>query len=314
MESVSDVVENFLLVGNQVVVLFILMSLGAIGNRKRLLSDESIRGITNVVLYFVTPCVVINAFQRVKEPGLINGLLVTAGIALAVHVISIALAMLIIHDKDKDKETVFRFGAIFANCGFMSLPIQEAVLGDIGVFYGSVYIAVFNVVLWTYGLATMSGDIKSIKPKDLILNPGILGTVIGLVIFLCEIKLPTVVASPISYMALLNTPVPMIVIGYYLGNLKPIHLRTNLKQYLSIALRLVGIPLVTIGLMLLLRPDKTIFIVCTIAGCAPSAAVTAMFATRFSKDAQLGAQMVSVATLFSLITIPTLVSLANYLS
>ena len=303
--------NNFLLVGQQVLVLFFLMLIGVIANKKHLLTREGVSGITNIVLYFVTPCVILNAFQREAKPELINGLIVTGFLALVIHILSILLAYLVIHDKDDGKQRVLRFATVFSNCGFMSLPIQEAVLGDIGVFYGSVFVAVFNVVLWTWGLVTMSGNRSEMSIKKLVLNPGVLGTVFGILIFALQIKLPVVASMPISFLAALNTPVPMIIIGYYIGNLTLNKFTENKKQYVSIALRLVVIPLISIGIMALFKVDPIILTVCTIAASAPTATVTAMFATRFGRDAELGAGMVSVATLLSLITIPILVALAQ---
>ncbi len=114
-------------------------------------------------------------------------------------------------------------------------------------------------------------------------------------------------------MADLNTPLPMIIIGYYLGNLKLHHLVENKKQYLSMLLKLVCIPGLTLLMMWPMHLEKTIIMVCVIASAAPTAANTAMFAALFNRDSQLAAQMVSVGTLFSLITIPSMVALATLL-
>ena len=48
---------------------------------------------------------------------------------------------------------------IFTNCGFMAIPLLDALFGQIGVFYCNAYLTVFNFVVWTYGLFLM-------KPKD----------------------------------------------------------------------------------------------------------------------------------------------------
>lgn len=310
-KEVEILLENFLTVGHQVLVLFILMSIGVAANRFKLIDSSAVNGMTNVVLYFVTPCVIIASFQREANPDLFKGLLFTGGLALLIHLIFIAVTTLVIHDENKGKEKVLRFAAIFSNCGFMSLPIQEALLGDIGVFYGSVYVAVFNVVLWTYGLAMMSGTRDEIKLNKLIFNPGIIGILIGTLVFVFQIDLPAIISSPVEYMASLNTPLPMVIIGYYLGDLKLRDLKSDMKQYPAIGLRLVVLPLLAVAALKLSGVDNTIAIVCTIASCAPAAAVTAMFANRFDRDARLAAQMVSVSTLFSLVTIPLMVALVQ---
>ncbi len=302
---------TFQLVGQQVVVLFLLMLVGAICNKAGFFGESEVKGLSKMVLYFVTPCVIVEAFQREPNGNMIRNLLITMGVAFASYFLGIVLANVCIHDKDKSKELVLRFGAVFGNCGFMSLPIEEALLGEDGVFYGAVFIAAFNLIVWTYGLAVMSGDKKSISLKKLALNPGILGTLAGLLVFLFQISLPAVFQEPISFMADLNTPLPMIIIGYYLGNLKPHHLVENKKQYLSMLLKLICIPGLTLLLMWPMHLDKTVILVCVIASSAPTAANTAMFAALFNRDSQLAAQMVSVGTLFSLITIPSMVALAT---
>lgn len=302
---------TFGLVGTQVMVLFLLMLIGAVCNRTHLINETTVKGMTEIVLYFVTPCVIIKSFQRQMNVELIRNLFITAGVAFASYLIAILLANLLIHDKNDTKEVVLRFGSIFGNCGFMSLPIEQALLGDEGVFYGAVYIAVFNVVVWTYGLAIMSGDKKNITVRKLILNPGIIGVILGIFVFLLQIKLPNIIEQPVEFMAALNTPMPMLIIGYYLGNLKLHHLVENKKQYLSMLLKLVIVPAVTLLLMVPMHLDTIVVMVVAIACSAPTAANTAMFSTKYNRDPQLGAQMVSVSTLFSLLTIPTLVALAS---
>ncbi len=304
---------TFQLVGQQVVVLFLLMLVGAICNKVGFFGESEVKGLSKMVLYFVTPCVIVESFQREPNGTMIRNLLITMGIAFASYILGIVLANLCIHDKDKSKELVLRFGSVFGNCGFMSLPIEEALLGEDGVFYGAVFIAAFNLIVWTYGLAVMSGDKKNISLKKLAVNPGILGTIAGLIVFLFRISLPAVFQEPISFMADLNTPLPMIIIGYYLGNLKLHHLVENKKQYLSMLLKLLVIPGITLLMMWPLHLDKSVIMVCVIASAAPTAANTAMFAALFNRDSQLAAQMVSVGTLFSLITIPSMVALATLL-
>ncbi len=303
--------ESLSVVTQQVVILFMLMSLGIVANKKGWLDAKSVKSITNIVLYFVTPCVIVNSFTREASDELIHGLGITVVVAALTMSLSALLAHLVVKDSDDGKERVFRYAVVFSNCGFMGLPLQQALLGDIGVFYGAGYIAVFNIVVWTYGVWLMSGRKEDVNIKKMLLNPGILGTVAGLLVFAFGIKLPAIIGTPISYMAALNTPLPMIIIGYYLGNLKLENFTSDYKQYFSVFLRLIVIPLFAIVGMHLFGLDKTIMVTCAVAASAPTATNTAMFATLYGRNAELGAQMVSVATLISLITMPLIISLAQ---
>ena len=307
----SFLIDHILIVSSQVVVLFILMGIGGICNKLHWLDAKSVKSITNIVLYFVTPCVIIHSFSSEPDPSLIPGLGITALVALLTFLVTIVFVHFCVKDADPDRERIYRYAVVFGNCGFMALPLEYAVLGDVGVLYGAAYIAVFNLVAWTYGVWLMSGDKGKINVKTMLLNPGILSTAIGLIILFTHIKLPHLIASPIEYMAAINTPLPMIVIGYYLGDLSLRTLVSDRKQYLIAFYKLILVPAFAMAMMYFAHISPTVATVGTIAAAAPTAANTAMFATLYNKDAGLGARLMSVSTLISLVTLPLLVALTQ---
>lgn len=306
--------ENFLMVGQQVLILFILIAVGVVCGKVRFLTPNTAKHLTNIVLYFVTPCVVIDAFQRDFEPELLTNLGVTALCAILVHSVSIVIAFVVFRDKNASRRCVLRFGTVFSNCGFMSIPLQAALLGADGVFYGAAFVAVFNLILWSYGLLVMSGDKKALSPKHLLLNPGVIGVVAGLILFLFSIHLPEVLSKPVSYMAALNTPLPMIIIGFYLSRTNLREALRDKKAYAAIALRLIAIPLLTLLLMFVFQIRGVVLVACVIAAAAPVAAATTMFAAKFDRDTSLSVNLVSLSTLFSLVTMPLIVGLAQVLA
>lgn len=307
-------IQNILTVGQQVLILFILIAIGFVCGKIKMLTENACKSMTNIVLYFVTPCVIIEAFNREYDPSMLSNLGITALCAVGVHLIAIILGSLLFKDSNDARRRVLRFAVVFSNCGFMSLPLQAAILGDEGVFYGAAFVAVFNVILWSYGIVSMSGDKKFLSPKSLILNPGILGVIIGLILFIFSVPLPTIVSTPIGYMADLNTPLPMIIIGFYLSQTK---LSESLKDkgiYAATALRLVIVPLIALGIMYYCGVRGKILVACVIAGSAPIAAVTTMFSAKFNKDTQLSVNLVSFSTLCSIVTMSAIVGVAQFLA
>ncbi len=301
--------ENILTVGTQVVILFVLIAVGFGCAKAKLLSDSAVKSIIDLMLYIVTPCVIVHSYQRDFDPAMLEGLGITFAASLLSHAVTIAIAHLFIHDKDKRRENVLRFGAVFSNCGYMSLPLQNALLGADGVFYGATYIAVFNIVMWTYGVFLMDGGVKSISLKKAFINPGIIGTAAGLLVFLLSLKLPQVISEPIGCLAALNTPLPMLVIGYHLASAK-FNIR-GAGPYVSMIIRLIISPLIMLGGLYICGIRGTIPVACVIAASAPCAAATTMFAEKFGGDITLSAACVSITTLLSVITMPLIVALAT---
>lgn len=306
-------VSEFLTVGQQVLILFILIGVGFIFGKTKVFSDNGIKSLTDLVLYIVCPSVVIDAFNREFDYTLLKNLLITVGFSVVAHLIPIILSYIFIHEKDKARQRVLRFGSVFSNCGFMSLPLQQALLGDDGVFYGAVFVAVFNLLCWTYGLITMSGDIKQLSPKKIAINPGIIGVVIGMAIFFSGISLPQVISKPINYFAALNTPLPMFIIGYHFSKSNIVSTLKDRALYMALFIRLILSPVLLTALMYFTKTDSTIFIACTIAAAAPTAAITTMFSSKYGGDTDLSVNLVSLGTLLSLITIPLTVGFAKFL-
>lgn len=303
--------ENFIMIAQQVLVLFILIGVGFVCGKKGILTDASSKKITDIVLYVVTPCVMLSAFQRDFSMELLGNIFITALCAAATILATIFISKLIFHDKDEARKKVLQFSAIFSNCGFMSLPLQKAILGDDGWFYGSIFVAIFNVIVWSYGLVMMSGDKKQMSIKKLAFNPGIVGVLIALILFVLRIKLPYIVSQPIDYLAALNTPLPMLIIGFYLSQADLKKAFTDAGAYLAMAVRLVVVPLLSMIIMWLLNVDKTIMIACVIASSAPTAATTTMFSAKYDRDVELSVSIVASTTLVSIVTMPIIVALSQ---
>lgn len=304
-------IENFLTVAAQVLSLFIMITVGFILGKTKLLREEATPSISNLILYVATPAAILQAF--LNEERTIDktvNLALVAVFAVVTHLIGILIASLLIKTKNADTTKVLRFGVVFSNCGYMSFPLQKALLGDIGVFYGAMYVAVFNLVMWSYGIALMGRD-KKLSLKKVIFNPAVIAVIISVVLYLLQLKLPSVLSGAVSALSTLNTPLPMIIIGYYLSTSNLLGAVTDKRVYLTAFLRLIGIPAIMLALLLLLGVQGAPLIACTVAASAPIAAAGTMFSIKFGRDTMCSVNGVTLTTLLSIITMPLFVAVAQ---
>lgn len=306
--------NSFLTVGEQVLILFVLIAIGFVCGKTKLINESGSKVMADIVLYFVTPCVIINAFQREFDVTMLIKLIVSAVCSAAILGFSVIVAQLLFKKQERSRVCIFKFATVFSNCGYMSLPLQQALLGDEGVFYGATFVAMFNIFVWSYGIITMKGKDEKASGIKILINPGIIGTLIGVVLFLCSVELPNVLAQPISYMAALNSPVPMLIIGYYLSKADLKKAFTDIWSYVSMALRLVALPLLTLFALLLCGIKGSLLVSLTISVSSPVAAITTMMSAKYGHDTELSVSIVSASTLLSLLTMPLIVGLAQYLS
>lgn len=304
----------FIGVFTQVVILLLLILTGFVLTKGHILTEQGSKSMTDMVLTIVTPCVIIKSFMREYDPSLLKNLLIAFLIAFLSHIGFILLGHTFLRDKDINKQKVLQYAVVFSNCGFMSLPLQQSIVGDIGVFYGSSYIAIFNLFVWSYGITHMSGDKKYMTPKKLIINPGIIGLTIGLIIFLFSVPTPKILNETVFYIASLNTPLPMIIIGYHLANSNILDGLKNIKCIFAIILRLFVFPILALGIMYLCGIRGDMLVSSLISCSAPVAAITTMFSAKFGRDTSLSVNLVSLSTIFSLISMPLLITLAQYIA
>ena len=305
---------QFLLIGKQVLILFILMSTGFIADKARLVSVRGTRQMSAILAYIVTPCVMLEAFSVPFDGSKAVGFFIAFALAFLTHGVGILISFLLVHDKSAARQKVLRFSVIFSNCGFMGIPLLKAVLGNTGVFYGSAYIAAMNIVMWTFGVWLYTGKTNKKTIAKAVLNPAVFGVFISLILYFCRIILPEILLVPVVSIAAMNTPLAMIVIGCYLSRANIFKALKDIKMYLCLALRLIAVPLVMLAIVKLLpvlgvNPDRAVGASLIIVACCPAAGNTAILAGLFGGDERLGARLVAVCTLASAVTIPIIASL-----
>ncbi len=308
--------DSLSVVALQVGILFVLMGVGFACERLRLLNEAIVKGLVELLVLIITPCIIVQAFERPFEPHMMTSLGWAVAAAGVAHLLGIAFGFLCVRKGDDPSRTgVLRLAVLFSNAGFMGIPLEQALLGSDGVFFGAVYVAVFNLICWTYGLLIICGNLKDLNLLSLLFNPGIVGILFGLPLFFFSWRLPEVIDAPVRMLANLNTPVAMLVIGYYLSKASFASVVRYKPAYLALALRLLAVPLCLLGILYFFRSTlhATMAVAILIATSAPVGALTTMLAARYQRDVQLSVGLVSASTLLSILTMPPIIALALYL-
>ena len=306
--------DAFLLVSFKVFVMLIIVIIGLVITKMKKLSEKGSDDFTWFLLNIVTPCVIVDAFTGLDK-GEIEPSMIILGAVLAFLsvMIGVILSPLFFRKKERSRKSVLRFSTIFSNTGFMGIPLTAAVLGDRGVVFASIYVAVFNFLIWTVGFAIMSGE-KKIKLKKIFLNPGTIGFFTGLLIYFSGISVPEIIAEPITYLSALNMPIAMLILGYFIAKINIMDILKDLDLYKVCAIRLILIPCVVLLLLILVKPEFTLFVSICIQCCTPAATTTVLLASLTKADAKLASTCVVATTIFSLITVPLFVMLSQIIA
>lgn len=302
--------ENILVVAQQVGVLFMLMGVGFVLGKLDWIDEYTAGRMSRLLMYVVSPCTVIHSLQVEFTAALMAALGAGCLILVGQYLVMILFSQLTFRKQPPERRSVLRFGQVYSNNVFMGLPLLQAVLGAQASVFVVPSMIMFNIFEWTHGVSIMGGKMSA---KKLLISPGMIGILIGMSLFVGQITLPMVFGKAVSYLAGMNTPLAMVIIGTQMARADLKSTFTNARLYLISASKLLLAPVVVILIMLPFRAalDPEQFCALTILSAAPCAGMTSIFAQRYGRDTATAAQSVSLSTLLSLFTLPLFAALAQ---
>ena len=286
--------EIVVLLLRQNLVMLVYMMIGYFLYKKKLVSAGGSADIGRILLYIIMPAAILKSYLADFSRERLEGLFVSFLAALLSLLLSIAAAR-IAFSKEQGIE---RFGAAFSNAGFIGIPLVQMTLGEEAVFYVSSYVALLNILQWTYGLVTITGDRSLISVKRLRTNPIILSFLAGIALFLLPVSLPETAENMVGTIAGMNGPLAMIVLGVYLGQVPLRSLFSGRVVYRCALMRLIVIPVLTMALLFVF-PEKYHMLKLTIliAASAPVGSNVSIFAQLYGQDYMQSVKEVTFSTL-----------------
>lgn len=293
------------------VLILLAVSLGGfILRKKNMVGDGCIPGLSKVLLYICQPCLAIYTFSEVQYSWqLVKNLLIFAGLLAVVYVAVLGGSFLVL--RKKYSSAIYRILTIataFSNCAFFGIPVIEALMPEVAgevIIYTTVFGLIMNILGWTVGSAIIANDIKYMSPKKIILNPATVGTFIAIVIFVFGITFPPELSSIVATTGKSCTPLSMIIIGMRLATVEFKKMFTDIRIYLTLAVKQIVMPVIVFLLvfsldMIDLNLRKTLFITCA----CPAASVVLNFAEIVGEGQKEAANLVLLSTISSIITLP----------
>lgn len=294
----------------QNIIMFIYLLIGYSLYRRKLITAQGSGEIGKVLLYVIMPVAIMKSYMKEYSGEMLTGFLISLLAAFA----SLMLSMLVSTLVFRGKSTVRQFGAAFSNAGFIGIPLVQMTLGDEAVFYVASFVALLNILQWTYGVFIITGDKSQVSLKKITTNPIVISFIVGLLLFFLPVEIPEMVTNVIGTLAAMNGPLAMIILGAYLAQVRLKELFMDRLTYLCAAVRLLLIPVLTIVLFWVV-PDKygTIRLAVMLAAAAPVGSNVAIFAQLFHKEYTDAVKDVCLSTLFSILTMPLIIGLADYI-
>lgn len=293
---------------NGVISLFLIILVGVYAAKKRIITKEINKGLTNILLKITLPCLVVSSFIFDLSDELKDNIIRCFIYSPLVLIISIVISYILLIPIKGEKKIIIQFANVFSNCGFIGFPIVFSIYGNEGVIYASIFNLFFTAFLWTYGVILFNGKMKREDIKKVLLNPAIVAVFIGLIIMIFGFDIPSVLSSTLDLVGNMTSPLSMIMVGVILGNAKIISYLKDKTIYYSAFLKLIIMPCILILISRLLKDTSLVIKTLIIVTAMPAAAMTSILAESFDKESEYSAVIVFITTLFSVITFPILLN------
>lgn len=291
----------------QIISLFIVILIGFYGGKKNIIDETITNGLSKLLLEITTPLLIISSFSFKFTSEIETNVLKAFIYGLIIFIVTPLLVKPLLIKVEKGKRNILQFAMVFSNCGFMGFPIVQSVFGDEGVIYAAIFNMIFNIFVWTYGVMLFS-DKRNIKDvMKIIKNPGIISALIGILIMVFSINIPSIVLDTMKMVGGLTTPVSMLIIGSLLSRTELKKLFNDKSLYYGSFIKLLCIPIALFLGAKFLKESSLVIKTFILLQAMPAGAMTSLFAENFNREKEYSALVVSFSTLISVITIPLII-------
>ena len=296
----------------QIAQLFIIIFLGWAIVKAGILKSEDSKTLSMVLLYIITPCVILNAFQIERTVDTVRMMELSLLSAVILSVLSIVLGGLLA--KPFRLDIVETASVMYPNCTNMVIPLVIGAFGEDWVIYVTCYSMVQTILVWTHARILISGK-RKISLRDLVCNVNILAIMLGLFLFVFQLRLPGVIQSAFSMAGDTIGPVAMLIIGMLMAGIDMQRLRSYRQIWKPVLLRLIVLPVIWVcvakysGLAALAPHGETLIIISLLSVIAPSANIVPQFSQMFGRDALYASLINTVTMLLCIITMPLMITL-----
>ena len=286
--------------------MLLLMLTGLVIRRIGIVTREGRKCLTDLILYVILPCNIVRAF--INEADSVAGIGSALGqvllIAVLIQVLCTVMGYVCYRRMNDGEKQVYQYATVCSNAGFMGNPLTEAVFGDLGILYASIYLIPQRIVMWTAGVSYFNHESnrKGLLKKVLV-HPCMIAVYIGMFLMLTGIPLPGFLDKTVSALSACTTAMTMVYIGTILSDVDWKTIATGKQIYFAL-LRLVIIPLIVWLPCLWLHVDSLITGVSVFLAAMPAGSTTSLLAAKYGADEDSAAKCVVFTTALSVITLP----------
>jgi predicted permease len=284
----------------------LIVVLGVVLGRKKIITAPVSEALATLLLSVAMPCALFTAFPQSFDRASLE-LFLQAAIG-GVVVIGVAILGSRLFFRERNFTKIFyqhQFAFIFNNASFLGYPLTMAIFGQAALVPYAGFMLVFNLALFSYGVWLFERRLTWRHIKEILFNQNIVAVILGLICFLLSWQVPAAVGQTLGYLASLATPLSLLCIGFMLSQVRGWRvIWRKSRLFLTCFLQLTLMPLLTFGVLTLLKLPVVARQVLTLIQALPTATSLAIFAEKYGGNKEEASELVMISTVLSAMTLP----------
>lgn len=295
--------------------LFLLLIIGYILGKRGFLSPETRSQLTDLVVYVILPCSILSSFEMDLSGDVLRATFQVVLAAIGIQLLCWILNHFLYRRFPEDEQTACRYSTMVTNASFIGMPVAAALHGAEGLLFASVFVIPQRISMWACGLPMYTSVSRKDIVKKVVFHPCVCSIFFGMAImagYSRGIYLPGFISRTLEALGGCSTALCLLVIGCVLSDLKLSEMISRRSLLFSIY-RLLLIPLL-LALLLHFSPlDDLSRRICVLLSAMPAPTTAVILAEKYGRNPQFASQLLVTSTFLSLITIPVVLSVMNYL-
>lgn len=299
----------------QISFLAVLVLTGVFATKTGIIKEQARDALVKIIFNITLPLLLFTNFSNLElSPEILANSLMVIVISLIIMLVMLLLAYLfsLMFRMKHEQKSVFIPHNAFGNVLYFGFPVVNALFGELGLFYASIYAFVSIMLLWTVGIyvITRKGGMSLNQSLKNMINPNSVAILAGFILFILNIKIPVIILDPFHKLGGTTIYLSMLYIGALLGLMKIKGVFTNKYVYLTSFNKTLLFPFIFIiafallGKGLLSGLDPLIIQVIIIESAMPCMANIVIIAKMYNVDDHLATANVFISTVMGIFTLP----------
>ncbi|MCF0185866.1 MAG: AEC family transporter [Bacteroidaceae bacterium] len=309
---------TFFILFRRMLALVFMMGCGYYAYKKEWVDENSYVSLSTIVANILNPILIINSVLGADHSAITGKSMATNLVFVLIYYgILIVVGLLmgpILGIKDASKHQ-YNLMTLFSNVGFMAIPVLSALYGSTATVYIVFYILLFNVLMYSYGIAvavkTKGGKSSGIQWKKMI-NVGTVASLFAIVLYVFNVTADTVgdpLATICNYMGDATVPFSMFITGVSIAMFPVKEYLSGARVYIFSLIKLLILPVICAFVLKALAANgidfdpmvKTVFIYEL---AMPVGALVLVINRIYGENEIISSKGIVISTLLSIITIP----------